>query len=112
VNHGCGWIIEAVVVRWVSGRGNRYGKVEAMKKFSIRALMVSILMFVVVSIPMGVYALVMIVGGRGSEQAPSWVNITLFGFTSLVMASAILWAISFRREIWEALRYMWGVGNL
>lgn len=45
-----------------------------MKQFSIRALIVSVLMFVVVSIPMGVYALVMIVGGRGSEQAPSWVS--------------------------------------
>ena len=83
-----------------------------MKKFSIRALMVSVLMCMVAIIPIGVYALVMIVGGRGSEQAPSWVNITLFGFTSLVMASAILWAISFRREIWEALRDMWRIDGV
>lgn len=81
-----------------------------MKEFSIRALLVSMLVFVVrVFIPIGVYALVMIVGGRGSEQAPSWVNVTVLWFTSLVIASAILLAISFRREIWKALRDMWRI---
>jgi hypothetical protein len=78
-----------------------------MKKLSIQALMVSVLICMVVLIPIEVYVLVMIAAGRGSEQAPSWVNITVLGSTILVMASAVFWAISFRREVWEALRDMW-----
>jgi hypothetical protein len=83
-----------------------------MKKFSIRAVLASVLMFVVVLILVGVYALAMVAVGRGSEQAPSWVNITLRGSEILVLASTVLFGLSHCREIWEALRDMWRAGGV
>ena len=78
-----------------------------LKKFSLRVLMLSAAVFVVVSTPAMVYGIAMIAEGRGSEEIPLSIVLAEAGVLVLTLVSVTLTAIAFRRVIWDALRDLW-----
>ena len=82
---------------------------KTVKKFSIRALLVSMLASGVSLIPIGGCGIMALVEGRGGEADPSWVAVLLLSTVAPMLISGALVVISFRREICEMLQDVWAI---